>query len=124
MKKVNVIILAVVVLAVVAVNILLVFDTCRLHDFAKVTLATVEAYGNDENFPVDPSPGIGRLAARKVTSNYYEYIDVFSFDSGGSKCYQRTKMAVTEINCPGSGEVACAQWKLYGESTYVGIVCY
>ena len=54
MMRKNVIALVMVVFAVVVVNVMLALDVSCLDNFAKVSLATVEAYGNYENFPEDP----------------------------------------------------------------------
>ena len=66
MMRKNVIALVMVVFAVVVVNVMLALDVSCLDNFAKVSLATVEAYGNYENFPEDPFPDSGGKAEQKA----------------------------------------------------------
>lgn len=120
MRK-NVIALVMVVFAVVVVNVMLALDASRLYNFAKVSLATVEAYGNYENFPEDPFPDSGGKAERKVTSNYYEYSYMYAYEIGSTKYYYQYRIPTTEIDCPGRGEVTCARTIIYGTPIYDGI---
>ena len=115
MRK-NVIALVMVVFAVVVVNVMLALDVSCLDNFAKVSLATVEAYGNYENFPDS-----GGKAERKVTSNYYEYSYTYAYEIGLTKYYYKYRVPMTEIDCPGRGEVTCTRTIVSGTPIYDGI---
>lgn len=118
MMRKNVIALVMVVFAVVVVNVMLALDVSCLDNFAKVSLATVEAYGNYENFPEDPFPDSGGKAERKVTSNYYEYSYTYAYEIGLTKYYYKYRVPMTEIDCPGRGEVTCTRTIVSGTPIY------
>ena len=121
MMRKNVIALVMVVFAVVVVNVMLALDVSCLDNFAKVSLATVEAYVNYENFPEDPFPDSGGKAERKVTSNYYEYSYTYAYEIGLTKYYYKYRVPMTEIDCPGRGEVTCTRTIVSGTPIYDGI---
>ena len=79
---------------------------------ADLSLMNIESLADDENemgsgendFPDEPFPDTQNTAQTKTTNNWYEYRYFYICEN----CYQKYRIAMTEVSCPGSGEVKCA----------------
>ena len=105
-KKLNIIAFAIVVCVVSTLNVKIALNTNVLCDLA---MTSINALGSGEDsmdvgendFPTDPFPDSSSTAAEKVTRN---------------------KTRITEISCPGSGEVKCTNGFYCSNPEYVGEV--
>lgn len=105
-KKLNIIAFAIVVCVVSTLNVKIALNTNVLCDLA---MTSINALGSGEDsmdvgendFPTDPFPDSSSTAAEKVTRNYFEYSYIKLYEN----CYAKYKTRITEISCPGSGEV-------------------
>lgn len=87
---------------------------------------TAYGEGSSEDFPVDPFKGESdsesKYMERKELQYYeYEYEDLHK-EMGGEKMYMGYKMAVTQVDCNGHGDVSCVKGKYYGASEFLGEV--
>ncbi len=126
-KNLKLIVFAIVLCAVSALNVKIMLDTEYSSDLLMTSLAAIgEGNWDGEgggDFPTDPFPGSGQKAYKKVTSNYYEYSYSYLFSEGMDSYFQEYRTPVTEIDCPGVGEVICYRSVIYGASEKQGIVC-
>ena len=56
-----------------------------------------------------------------MTSNYYEYSYTYAYEIGLTKYYYKYRVPMTEIDCPGRGEVTCTRTIVSGTPIYDGI---
>lgn len=130
-KNLKLIVFTVVLCAVSALNVKVVLDTEHSGDLAMTSLAAIGeggsgegGSGEDGKFPSDPFPDSGRNANRKVTSNYYEYTYQYLYKIEMDYYYQEYRIPVTDIRCPGMGEVLCHETVVFGVMEQQGIVCF
>lgn len=122
-NKISIAIFVTAVCIIAVFNVSIVLKTNTSYD---LTMLSIEAISDGENFgdggendfPTDPFPGSGIKAAEKITRNYFEYFYIQLYEN----CYAKYKTPVTEIYCPGMGEVQCSQGFYAGASEYVGVV--
>ena len=122
-KKLNIIAFAIVVCVVSTLNVKIALNTNVLCDLA---MTSINALGSGEDsmdvgendFPTDPFPDSSSTAAKKVTRNYFEYSYIKLYEN----CYAKYKTRITEISCPGSGEVKCTNGFYCSNPEYVGEV--
>lgn len=82
--------------------------------------------GSSEDFPEDPFKGESdsgsKYMERKELQYYeYEYEDLHK-EIGGEKMYMGYKMAITQVDCNGHGNVSCFKGKYCGASEFLGEV--
>ncbi|MBS5409594.1 MAG: hypothetical protein KHY35_02570 [Bacteroides thetaiotaomicron] len=80
--------------------------------------------GSSEDFPEDPFKGesdSGSKYMERKELQYYEYEDLHK-EIGGEKMYMGYKMAITQVDCNGHGDVSCFKGKYCGASEFLGEV--
>ena len=101
-KKLNIIAFAIVVCVVSTLNVKIALNTNVLCDLA---MTSINALGSGED-------------SMDVGENYFEYSYIKLYEN----CYAKYKTRITEISCPGSGEVKCTNGFYCSNPEYVGEV--